>query len=129
MSNLRELDHHVTYVPFYMPKDLKEYSDSDEMFISKSIKCLMAINKNFEKNPRPPPSSMRQPALALCVSKQCLTKVEGSGKSSEAKKLSMESAGAPADRTTQEVIASFSHSLDFSKWLFTNSASQRALHR
>ena len=48
-SNLTNKEPYITYVPFYMPKDLKDYSDSDEIFISKSIECLKAVNKHFEE--------------------------------------------------------------------------------
>ena len=46
-SNLRELGKNITYIPFYMPREMKEYSYSDNKFIEESIKCLKTINKNL----------------------------------------------------------------------------------
>ena len=48
-------------------------------------------------------------------------------KRSEVKKLAMASSGDPTDWMTQEVMASFFHSLAVSKWLFTMSVSQKPL--
>ena len=50
-------------------------------------------------------------------------------KSLEAKKLTMESSGDPVDWMIQEAMASFFHSLAFSKWFFTTGPSRIALHR
>ena len=46
-SNLKKLGKNVTYIPFYMPREIKEYSDSDNKFIEESIKCLKSINKKL----------------------------------------------------------------------------------
>lgn len=46
-SNLRKLGKNITYIPFYMPREIKEYSDSDNKFIEESIKCLKSINKKL----------------------------------------------------------------------------------
>ena len=50
-------------------------------------------------------------------------------KRSEAKELTMESSGDPVDWMIQEAMASFFHSLAFSKWFFTTGPSRIALHR
>jgi protoporphyrinogen oxidase len=43
-SNLRPLDQHVVYVPFYMPGEHPKFQDADEVFIDK-VRCyLMKIN-------------------------------------------------------------------------------------
>jgi protoporphyrinogen oxidase len=49
-SNLRPLDHHVVYVPFYMPGEHAKYQDSDEVFINKVKKYLKKINPEIEDN-------------------------------------------------------------------------------
>ena len=43
-SNLRPLDQHVVYVPFYMPGEHPKYSDQDQVFIDKVRRYLMKIN-------------------------------------------------------------------------------------
>jgi len=43
-SNLRPLDKHIVYVPFYMPGEHSKYQDSDEIFINKVKKYVMKIN-------------------------------------------------------------------------------------
>jgi protoporphyrinogen oxidase len=43
-SNLRPLDNHVVYVPFYMPGEHPKFSDSDEIFINKVKSYLKKIN-------------------------------------------------------------------------------------
>lgn len=43
-SNLRPLDHHVVYVPFYMPGDHPKYGDSNALFIERVRTYLKAIN-------------------------------------------------------------------------------------
>ena len=50
-SNLSDSKPYIVYIPFYMPREINEYSEPDEIFIKKSISCLKAINKKFdEKN-------------------------------------------------------------------------------
>jgi hypothetical protein len=48
MSNLRPLDGHVSYVPFYMPADHPDYQRSNEAFIADAWACLRAINPQLE---------------------------------------------------------------------------------
>jgi protoporphyrinogen oxidase len=43
-SNLRPLDPHVLYVPFYMPGEHPKYQDSDEVFLEKVRRYCMKIN-------------------------------------------------------------------------------------
>jgi protoporphyrinogen oxidase len=43
-SNLRSLEPHITYVPFYMPAEHTAYRRPDEAFIDDAIQCLRAIN-------------------------------------------------------------------------------------
>jgi protoporphyrinogen oxidase len=43
-SNLRPLDQHVVYVPFYMPGEHPKYQDADEVFIDKVRRYLRKIN-------------------------------------------------------------------------------------
>jgi protoporphyrinogen oxidase len=43
-SNLRKLEDHIVYVPFYMPGERPEYADPDEIFISKVWRYLKTIN-------------------------------------------------------------------------------------
>jgi protoporphyrinogen oxidase len=46
-TNLRPLDHHIVYVPYYMPGEHPKYAEPDEIFVAK-VKCyLMAINKTL----------------------------------------------------------------------------------
>jgi protoporphyrinogen oxidase len=48
-TNLQPLDHHVVYVPFYMPGEHPKFSDEDEVFLSK-VKCyLKKINPALEE--------------------------------------------------------------------------------
>jgi protoporphyrinogen oxidase len=48
-TNLQPLDHHVVYVPFYMPGEHPKFSDGDEVFLSK-VKCyLKKINPALEE--------------------------------------------------------------------------------
>jgi protoporphyrinogen oxidase len=47
MSNLRPLQPHITYVPFYMPAELPEYRRPDDAFIADAIRCLKAINPDL----------------------------------------------------------------------------------
>ena len=46
-SNLRPLQGHITYVPYYMPASHPDYQRPDEAFIADSIACLQAINPNL----------------------------------------------------------------------------------
>lgn len=43
-SNLRPLDQHVVYVPFYMPGEHPKFQDADPVFIDKVRRYLMKIN-------------------------------------------------------------------------------------
>jgi len=43
-SNLRPLQGHITYVPYYMPASHPDYQRPDQAFIADSIACLKAIN-------------------------------------------------------------------------------------
>jgi protoporphyrinogen oxidase len=43
-SNLRPLDQHIVYVPFYMPVDHPKFSDTDEIFLKKVRTYLKNIN-------------------------------------------------------------------------------------
>ncbi|WP_397456262.1 NAD(P)/FAD-dependent oxidoreductase [Pseudomonas lurida] len=43
-SNLRPLDQHIIYVPFYMPGEHEKFSDPDEVFIEKVRQYLQKIN-------------------------------------------------------------------------------------
>jgi protoporphyrinogen oxidase len=46
-SNLRPLDQHVLYVPFYMPAEHPKFQDSDEVFIGKVKAYLSKINPSL----------------------------------------------------------------------------------
>lgn len=46
-SNLRPLDNHVVYVPFYMPGEHPKYRDGDEIFIGKVRSYLKMINPSL----------------------------------------------------------------------------------
>lgn len=43
-TNLRRLEHHIVYVPFYLPGEHPKYRDPDEVFFGKVKKYLMTIN-------------------------------------------------------------------------------------
>lgn len=43
-TNLRPMDQHVVYVPFYMPGEHPNYSDPDAVFLDKVRRYLMKIN-------------------------------------------------------------------------------------
>jgi len=43
-TNLRPLDHHIVYVPFYMPCEHPKYADPDEVFAQKVQRYLKKIN-------------------------------------------------------------------------------------
>lgn len=44
MSNLRPLQGHISYVPFYIPADHPDYQRPDAAFIADAWHCLQAIN-------------------------------------------------------------------------------------
>jgi protoporphyrinogen oxidase len=44
MANLRPLNPHITYIPFYMPAEHPDYDRPNHSFIEDSIACLKAIN-------------------------------------------------------------------------------------
>ena len=48
MSNLRELDSHIVYVPFYMPEQHANYLKSNAKLIKEAWDCLKEINTNLE---------------------------------------------------------------------------------
>jgi protoporphyrinogen oxidase len=43
-SNLRPLDQHIVYIPFYMPGDHPKYGETDEIFLKKVRTYLKKIN-------------------------------------------------------------------------------------
>lgn len=43
-TNLRPLDHHVVYVPFYIPGEHPKFSESDQAFLDKVRRYLKKIN-------------------------------------------------------------------------------------
>lgn len=43
-TNLRPLDHHIVYVPFYMPGDHKKFLEPDHVFLEKVKRYLKTIN-------------------------------------------------------------------------------------
>ena len=46
-SNLRELDKHIVYVPFYMPGEHPKFADDNQVFLDKVRKYLKIINKGL----------------------------------------------------------------------------------
>lgn len=44
-TNLRKLDNHVLYVPFYMPGEHEKFQDADQVFLDKVRTYLKKINK------------------------------------------------------------------------------------
>jgi protoporphyrinogen oxidase len=46
-SNLRPLDPHVLYVPFYMPGEHPKYKDADEVFLDKVRRYCLKINPSL----------------------------------------------------------------------------------
>lgn len=46
-SNLRPLDHHLVYVPFYMPGEHPGYAEADDVFIAKVRRYLRKINPDL----------------------------------------------------------------------------------
>ena len=49
-TNLRSLDQHVVYVPFYMPLEHPKFQESDQAFIDKIQYYLMKINPTLQKD-------------------------------------------------------------------------------
>ncbi|WP_413324264.1 NAD(P)/FAD-dependent oxidoreductase [Synechococcus sp. MIT S9503] len=49
-SNLRPLEGHITYVPYYMPASHPDYQRPDDAFIADSIACLQAINSDLSES-------------------------------------------------------------------------------
>lgn len=49
-TNLRPLDRHIVYVPFYMPGEHPKFSESDHIFIDKVTRYLKTINPNLTDN-------------------------------------------------------------------------------
>ena len=49
-SNLRPLDNHIVYVPFYMPQDRNQFSREDSAFIADSMACLKTANPEISDN-------------------------------------------------------------------------------
>ena len=47
MSNLRPLQGHIAYVPFYIPADHPDYQRPNEAFIADAWACLKAINSQL----------------------------------------------------------------------------------
>jgi protoporphyrinogen oxidase len=46
-TNLRPLDQHIVYVPYYMPGEHPKYADPDETFVAKVKTYLQTINKTL----------------------------------------------------------------------------------
>ncbi|HSB96318.1 MAG TPA: NAD(P)/FAD-dependent oxidoreductase [Spongiibacteraceae bacterium] len=46
-TNLRPLDNHIVYVPYYMPGEHPKYAEPDEVFTAKVKRYLMTINKTL----------------------------------------------------------------------------------
>ncbi|MBT9462221.1 MAG: NAD(P)/FAD-dependent oxidoreductase [Rugosibacter sp.] len=46
-SNLRPLDQHIVYVPFYMPGEHPKFSDADQVFLDKVRRYIKKINPEF----------------------------------------------------------------------------------
>ena len=49
-SNLRPLDNHVVYVPFYLPHTHPSFEDSDVIFQNKVKTYLKTLNKNLDED-------------------------------------------------------------------------------
>lgn len=49
MSNLRSLQGHIAYVPFYIPADHPDYQRPNEAFIADAWACLRAINPQLSE--------------------------------------------------------------------------------
>ncbi len=48
-SNLRDLPFSFIYVPYYLPREKREYKESDNFFINQVKKCLSFINPSLKK--------------------------------------------------------------------------------
>lgn len=48
-TNLRPLENHIVYVPFYMPGEHPKYAEGDEVFLDKVRSYLMKINPELSK--------------------------------------------------------------------------------
>ncbi|ROM29456.1 hypothetical protein BK645_10925 [Pseudomonas protegens] len=48
-SNLRPLDNHIVYVPFYLPGEHPQFGDTDEVFLEKVKKYLKKINPQLQE--------------------------------------------------------------------------------
>jgi protoporphyrinogen oxidase len=46
-SNLRQLDQHIVYVPFYMPGEHPKFAEPDQAFLDKVRRYLKKINSNL----------------------------------------------------------------------------------
>ena len=49
-SNLRPLDSHIVYVPYYLPQQHPKYKQSDEAFKSEAVGCLKMIEADFSED-------------------------------------------------------------------------------
>lgn len=49
-SNLRPLDKHIVYVPFYLPGEHPQFSDADEVFLEKVKRYLKKINPQLQED-------------------------------------------------------------------------------
>jgi len=47
-SNLRPLDHHIVYVPFYVPGDHPKFAEPDQVFLDKVQRYLKKINPTLD---------------------------------------------------------------------------------
>ena len=47
-SNLRQMDDHVVYVPFYLPRDHSSFQESDENFVDKVKRYIKLMNVEIE---------------------------------------------------------------------------------
>ena len=47
-TNLRPLDQHIVYVPYYMPGEHPKYAESDDVFIGKVKSYLRTINRSLD---------------------------------------------------------------------------------
>lgn len=47
-TNLRPLDQHIIYVPFYMPGEHPKFSESDQSFLEKVLRYLKKINPDLK---------------------------------------------------------------------------------
>lgn len=49
-TNLQPLDHHIVYVPFYMPGEHPKFVDEDEVFVQKVKRYLQKINPALQES-------------------------------------------------------------------------------